>query len=206
MFYLLEKFCLYFRITHTPESSCFKKFSGLEAWCSLALPCFLCFFPLPTFQSIIFLSVEDEGISSSVPVCFYNVVLGYCFWVEREKSTKEYSFIIALDSEHPWHEWRAVEAIQTRQHTDGMTLSYIINPLITSSDGQQCALRGEREEQMSTLGLVGALWAACHWEVNPGKAAALECDQVEWVGDVLADSEVTYLGRKKRAEHSWAQS
>lgn len=38
-----------------------------------------------------------------------------------------------------------IGAIQTRQQTDGMTLSYIINPLITSPDGQQYALKGKEE-------------------------------------------------------------
>lgn len=43
----------------------------------------------------------------------------------------------------------------------------------------------KRKEQMITFGLIGALWAACHWEVSPGKAAALECDQVERARVVL---------------------
>lgn len=38
-----------------------------------------------------------------------------------------------------------IRAIQTRQQTDGMTLSYIINPLITFPDGQQCALKRKKE-------------------------------------------------------------
>lgn len=39
---------------------------------------------------------------------------------------------------------KLIGAIQTRQQTDGVTLSYIINPLITS-DGQQRALRGKQK-------------------------------------------------------------
>lgn len=35
-----------------------------------------------------------------------------------------------------------IRALQTRQHTDGMTLSYIINMLITSPGGRQNALEG----------------------------------------------------------------
>ena len=38
-----------------------------------------------------------------------------------------------------------IRALQTRQHTDGMTLSYIINMLITSPGGRQNALEGNKE-------------------------------------------------------------
>lgn len=104
-FYLPEKFCCpYFRMTHAPESSCFKKLFRPEAQifsCSLVLS--LCP-PLPTFQSFGFVFVEDEGVSSVFLVPLQHIVL--VRWaVNRERRIqRRNAFIISPDREHTWHE------------------------------------------------------------------------------------------------------
>lgn len=52
---------------------------------------------------------------------------------------------------------RCYELFKSDSTLMGMTLSSIINPLITSPDGQQYALKGKRKQQMNTFGLIDAL-------------------------------------------------
>lgn len=104
------------------------------------------FFPLPTLQSVSFLSTEDGLISSVCLGFLWHIVLVHCCVNSEGKIQKEawlYHHLrtvstLGMNEELMW-------AIQVRQQTDGMTLSYITNPLITSSDGQQDALKGKKE-------------------------------------------------------------
>lgn len=88
-FYLPEKFCCpYFRMTHAPESSCFKELfrpgvrpfscTLLLSWCS----------PLPTFQSFGCLFVEDEGVSSVFPVCLQHIDLVHRVVISERKARR----------------------------------------------------------------------------------------------------------------------
>lgn len=146
-FYLPEKFCCpYFRMTHAPESSCFKKLFRPEAQifsCSLVLS--LCP-PLPTFQSFGFVFVEDEGVSSSVFLVPLQHVVLVRWAVNRERRIqRRNAFIISPDREHTWHEWRA-DMSYSNQTANWWDDAFLHNkPINYSPDGQQFALKGRKE-------------------------------------------------------------
>ena len=95
-FYLLQKFCSYFRITLASESICLKKncLDQKHGCCCLAFSCFPCFSLYQLFSPWASFLQRMKGfllfLSCFCNTQFWSTVL----WVVRKKSKRRYGFVI----------------------------------------------------------------------------------------------------------------